>query len=55
MSERRPSATSICQRICIAYVFDETFGVNSPFNADVFVSPPHAVAMKFALFEGAAE
>jgi hypothetical protein len=26
---------------------DETFGVNSAFNAEVFVTPPHTVAMEF--------
>src|SRR2546429_7991665 len=50
MSERRTCATSICQRICKAHVFDETFRVNSAFNAEVFVAPPHAVAMEFDLF-----
>ncbi len=49
-SERRTGATSICQRICKAHVFDETFGVNSAFNAEVFVAAPHAVAMEFDLF-----
>jgi hypothetical protein len=33
-----------------AHVFDETFGVNSAFNAEVFVAPPHPVAMEFDLF-----
>ena len=33
-----------------AHVFDEMFGVNSAFNAKVFVAAPHAVAMKFDLF-----
>ena len=33
-----------------AHVFDETFGVNSAFNAEVFVAAPHAVAMEFDLF-----
>jgi hypothetical protein len=32
------------------HVFDETFGVNRAFNAEVFVAPPHAVAMEFDLF-----
>jgi hypothetical protein len=50
MSERRTCATGICQRICKAHVFDETFGVNSAFNAEVFVAAPHAVAMEFDLF-----
>jgi hypothetical protein len=40
----------ICQRICKAHVFDETFGVNRAFNAEVFVAAPHAVAMEFDLF-----
>jgi len=48
--QRRTRATSICQRIRKAHVFDETFGVNSAFNAEVFVAPPHAVAMEFDLF-----
>src|SRR5207253_3587105 len=43
--ERRTTATSICQRICKAHVFDETFGVNRAFNAEVFVAAPHAIAM----------
>jgi len=30
--------------------FDETFGVHSAFNADIFVAPPHAIAMEFDLF-----
>ena len=34
----------------LAHVFDETFGVNSAFNAQVFVAAPHAVAMCFDLF-----
>jgi hypothetical protein len=34
----------------LAHVFDETFGVNSAFNAKVFVAAPHAVAMEFDLF-----
>ena len=33
-----------------AHVFDETFGVNSAFNAEVFVAAPHAIAMEFDLF-----
>ena len=36
--------------VCKAHVFDETFGVNRTFNAPVFVTPPHAVAMEFDLF-----
>src|SRR5206468_3473847 len=48
--QRRTCATGICQRICKAHVFDETFGVNSVFNAEVFVAAPHAVAMEFDLF-----
>jgi len=34
----------------LADVFDETFGVNRAFNAQVFVAAPHAVAMEFDLF-----
>ena len=34
----------------LAHVFDETFGVKSAFNAEVFVAAPHAVAMEFDLF-----
>jgi len=34
----------------LAHVFDETFAVNIAFNAEVFVAPPHAVAMEFDLF-----
>src|SRR5260370_20084867 len=48
--QRWTGATSICQRICKAHVFDETFSVNSAFNAEVFVAAPHAVAMEFDLF-----
>jgi hypothetical protein len=33
-----------------AHIFDETFSVNSAFNAEVFVAPPHPVAMEFDLF-----
>src|SRR6266566_4672296 len=43
--QRWTCATSICQRICKANVFDETFGVNRAFNAKLFVAAPHAVAM----------
>jgi hypothetical protein len=50
MSKRRTCATSICQRICKSHIFDETFGVNSAFNAELFVAAPHAVAMEFDLF-----
>src|SRR5712692_6799468 len=48
--QRRTRTTGICQRICKAHVFDETFGVNRAFNAEVFVAAPHAVAMEFNLF-----
>src|ERR1700730_8802993 len=48
--QRWTGATGICQRICKAHVFDETFGVNRAFNAEVFVAAPHAVAMEFDLF-----
>src|SRR2546425_3315190 len=48
--QRWTGATSICQRICKADVFDETFRLNSAFNAVVFVAAPHAVAMEFDLF-----
>src|SRR4030081_87108 len=48
--QRWTGATSICQRICKAHGFDETFGVNSAFNAEVFVAAPPAVAMEFDLF-----
>src|SRR3989442_6075293 len=48
--QRWTCATSICQRICKAHVFDETFGINRAFNAEVFVAAPHAVAMEFDLF-----
>jgi hypothetical protein len=33
-----------------AHIFDETFGVNSTFNAEVFIAAPHAVAMESDLF-----
>src|SRR5713226_9174127 len=48
--QRWTCAAGICQRICKAHFFDETFGVNSAFNAEVFVAAPHAVAMEFDLF-----
>jgi len=32
------------------HIVDETFGVNSAFNAKLFVAPPHAVAMEFDMF-----
>src|SRR5712692_5997350 len=48
--QRWTGATGICQCICKAHVFDETFGVWSAFNAEVFVTAPHAVAMEFNLF-----
>src|SRR5256714_13134135 len=48
--QRWARATGICQRICKAHIFDETFGVNRVFNAEVFVAAPHAVAMEFDLF-----
>src|SRR5205809_44774 len=48
--QRWARATGICQRICKAHVFNKTFGVNSTLNAEVFVAPPHAVAMEFNLF-----
>jgi hypothetical protein len=50
MLERRTCATGICQRICKAHVFDETFRIDGAFNAEVFVAAPHAVAMEFDLF-----
>ena len=31
--------------LILAHVFDETFGVNSAFNAKLFVAAPHPVAM----------
>src|SRR5258707_11962967 len=48
--QRWTGATGICQRVCKAHVFDETFGVNSAFNAELFVAAPQAVAMEFDLF-----
>src|SRR6266550_6346358 len=54
MSERWTGAQGICQRICKAHVFDETFGVNSAFNAEIFIAAPHPVAMEFDLFGGEA-
>src|SRR2546425_12430512 len=48
--QRWTRATRICQRICKAHVFDETFGVNRAFNAAVFVAALHPVAMCFDLF-----
>jgi len=35
----------------LAHIFDETFGVNGAFNAEVFVAAPHAVATEFDLRE----
>ena len=34
----------------MAFIFDETFGTGSAFNAEVFVAAPHAIAMEFDLF-----
>src|SRR6266581_3394359 len=48
--QRRTCVTGICQRICKTHVSDETFRVNRAFNAELFVAPPHAVAMCFNLF-----
>jgi hypothetical protein len=48
--QRWTGATGICQRICKAHVFDETFRINSAFNAKIFVAAPPAVAMEFDLF-----
>src|SRR2546430_1478115 len=48
--QRWTGTTGICQRIGKAHVFDETFGVNNAFNAELFVAAPHAVAMEFDLF-----
>src|SRR5262249_22819772 len=47
---RRTGAPGICQRIGKAHVFYETLGVNRALNAELFVAPPHAVAMQFDLF-----
>src|SRR2546421_4794414 len=47
--QRWTCATSVCQRICKAHVFDESFRVNSAFNAEGFVAAPHTVAMEFNL------
>src|SRR5438552_9632642 len=44
--KRRTRATRICQRIRKAHIFDETFRVKSAFNAELFIAPPHAVAME---------
>ena len=40
-----PAAMPFWFAVCKAYVFDEAFGVNSAFNAKVFLAPPHVVAM----------
>src|SRR5688500_4224306 len=48
--QRWTPATAICQRICKAHIFDEPFGVNSAFNAELSVAPPHPVAMDLDLF-----
>src|SRR3989449_8768726 len=44
--QRWTGATSICLRICKANILDETFRVNSAFNAEVFVAAPHPVGME---------
>jgi len=41
--------------VCKAHVFDETFGFNGAFTAEVFVAAPQAVAMEFDLFGREAE
>ena len=48
--QRRTCATSICQRVCKAHVFNKTFGVKRALNAELFVATPHTVAMQFDLF-----
>ncbi len=48
--QRWTGATSFCQRICKADVFNETFPVNSAFNAELFVAALYSVAMEFDLF-----
>src|SRR5436309_15779380 len=48
--QRWTCPTAICQRICKAHIFDETFSVNSALNAEVFVAAPHAVAIELDLF-----
>jgi hypothetical protein len=50
--QRWTCATGICQRICKAHVFDETFSVNSAFNAKVFVAAQPAAAMCFDVCSG---
>ena len=55
LRKRWTCATSICERICKAHVIDETFRVNSAFNAEVFVAAPHAVAMEVRSVLGGAE
>ena len=49
LRKRWTCATSICQRICKADVFDER-SASIALNVKVFVAPPHAVAMEFNLF-----
>ncbi len=34
----------------LAHAFDETFPINSAFNAEVFGAAPYVVAMEFDLF-----
>ena len=34
----------------LPHAFNGTFGAGSAFNAEVFVAPPHAIAMEFDLF-----
>src|SRR5262245_46848524 len=48
--QRWTGAPRIGQRIGKAHVFDKTFRVNSAFNPELFVAPPHAVTMEFNLF-----
>jgi hypothetical protein len=48
--ERWTCAASICQHICKGHLFDETFGVNRAFNAELSIAALHAIAMEFDLF-----
>jgi hypothetical protein len=45
-----PARRAVLQRVCKAHIFDYTFDVNRAFNAELFVAPPHAIAMEFDLF-----
>jgi len=49
MDLRDGHLSAYLQSPCLPHAFNETFRINSAFNAEVFVAPPHAVAMEFDL------